>query len=515
MDNPERSFFIDEWVGEKRKLLAFISSLKLSIRQRIYFSFLIVIFLMSALNVVFGLQTLHYQHSYDAIMRNITTANSLNGYVSSEINREMWRIITGYLTFDEGIQYDILDNTSSQLTEMMQNAASRRGELKLDVILRTLNSLEKSIDEMGALVNSGADTETLRQELEEVMWVAGLIEANIQDYMVFEVVQSEQQYMQIRESFRQWLWINGIVLAAVLIFSSLAAWVISESIYSPIKKLHDVTATISNEDLDVLLRGEYHDEITKLSLTFNSMVNRINALLESKVEEQKNLKKAELRTLQAQITPHFLYNTLDTLIWLAEGGQNEDVVEIVKALSDFFRIGLSKGEDWITLREEIQHTRSYLTIQQMRYSDILDFEIRINPEILDSTVLKLTLQPLVENAIYHGIKKSRGGGKIIVSGEKLDNQTMRLSVIDTGAGFPPERLAQIRSEIENFSQEVRIKESGFGLENVNKRIRLYYGEGYRLQIDSTYMERTCVSITVPILHQAVGKQAAKLTESAS
>lgn len=499
MENLERDFFINGWSDEKRKLLAFVSGLKLSIRQRISFSFLIIILLMSLLNVVFVLQTLRYQRGYDAIMSNITTANSLNGYVSSEINKEMWRIITGYLTFDEGVQYDILDDARDQIEEMMLNAGSRRGELKLDVILRTMDSLEASIDEMGLLIENDADSDTLRNELEEVMWIAGLIEANIQDYMIFEIVQSEQQYMQIQQSFRQWILINVIVLAGALVFSVTSAWVITESIYAPIKKLHDVTSAITHQDLDALLRGEYHDEITQLSITFNIMVQRINDLLESKIEEQQNLKKAELRALQAQITPHFLYNTLDTIVWLVEGGQKESVIHIVKALSDFFRIGLSRGKDWITLREEIQYTRSYLTIQQMRYRDILDFEIDIEPAILESTVLKLTLQPLVENAIYHGIKKSRRGGKIVVSGTRLDSKTMRLSVTDNGAGFTPERLGKIRAEINDYSQSVRFKDSGFGLDNVNKRIRLYYGEGHKLKIESKHLEGTCVSLEVPIL----------------
>ena len=498
MENVEREFFINGWLDEPRKLLSFISRLKLSIRQRIAFSFLIIIFLMATLNVVFGLQTVRFQHSYDIIIENITAGNELSGYVSSEINEEMWKVITGYAAFEDGQQYTILDNVRAQIEAMMLNAGSRRGELKLDVILRTIRSLEGSIDEMGTLAQSDANTADLQKQLEDIMWIAGLIETNIQDYMVFEIFQSEQQYFAIKNNFRQLIIVNGIVLVAVLVFSGGATWVISESIYVPIKKLHDVTREITDQDLDILLRGEHRDEITQVGITFNLMIQRINDLLASKVKEQENLKKAELRTLQAQITPHFLYNTFDTIIWLAEARQTDRVIDIVKALSDFFRIGLSKGEDWITLREEIQHTRSYLTIQQMRYCDILDYEIDVDESLLDCAMLKLTLQPLVENALYHGIKQSRRGGKITVRGQRVDEYTMKLSVADNGMGFTPERLASIQAEIDNPPQKIVLKESGFGLTNVNRRVRLYYGEAYHLNIQSTYQYGTTVAFTIPL-----------------
>ena len=209
----------------------------------------------------------------------------------------------------------------------------------------------------------------------------------------------------------------------VVVFSIGAAWLISRSIYVPITKLHNVTTTITQHDLQSLVNRANADEITELGISFNIMIGRIRELLDTVVEEQDNLKKSELRALQAQINPHFLYNTLDTIIWMAESRKTENVVEIVSALSTFFRVTLSKGRDWITLREEIQHTESYLTIQKMRYRDILDYTIDVDPGILDSTILKLTLQPLVENALYHGIKNRRGGGTIAVRartrGQKL------------------------------------------------------------------------------------------------
>jgi two-component system sensor histidine kinase YesM len=231
-------------------------------------------------------------------------------------------------------------------------------------------------------------------------------------------------------------------------------------------------------------------------MSFNIMIGKIRDLLDSKIKEQENLKKAELRALQAQINPHFLYNTLDTIIWMAESKKTEQVIEIVSALSKFFRISLSKGKDWITIAEEIERTRSYLIIQKMRYRDILDYKIEIDERVADNTILKLILQPLVENALYHGIKNKREGGTISVRAKLNDENEVLLEVEDDGIGFTLEKLAQLQAELENDSDDIRV-ESGFGIGNVNNRIRLYYGKQYGLSVKSEYNTGTCVTLVIP------------------
>jgi two-component system sensor histidine kinase YesM len=277
-----------------------------------------------------------------------------------------------------------------------------------------------------------------------------------------------------------------------------AAWIISASIYIPIKKLHNVTTTITKNDLQALVTNENVDEITELGMSFNIMIGRIRELLDAKINEQENLKKAELRALQAQINPHFLYNTLDTIVWMAEANKTDQVIEIVRALSSFFRIALSKGKDWITIRQEIEHVTSYLTIQKMRYRDILDYKIEVDEDVLDATILKLTVQPLVENALYHGIKNKRNGGSITVRARRSDHDLILLEVQDDGVGFTPYKLAQIRANMDDDSDQITLKESGFGLENVNKRVKLYYGKQYGLSVHSQYQEGTCVTLAIPL-----------------
>jgi two-component system sensor histidine kinase YesM len=228
------------------------------------------------------------------------------------------------------------------------------------------------------------------------------------------------------------------------------------------------------------------------------MIGRIRELLNAKVKEQESLKKAELKVLQAQINPHFLYNTLDTIVWMAEASKTDQVIELVRALSSFFRISLSKGKDWISIRQEIEHVRSYLAIQKMRYRDILDYKIEVDEDLLDGTILKLTLQPLVENALYHGIKNKRNGGTIVVRAQRVGTDLVRLEVQDDGVGFTPFKLAQIRTMLDDDSSEISLKEGGFGLENVNKRIKLYYGKQYGLYVHSEYLGGTQVVVRIPL-----------------
>lgn len=197
----------------------------------------------------------------------------------------------------------------------------------------------------------------------------------------------------------------------------------------------------------------------------------------------------QLQLLQAQVNPHFLYNTLDTIIWLIEGGMPDDAVEMISSLSVFFRTSLSKGNDIIPLSEEKRHTVSYLEIQQSRYRDILEFEIDIPEEFDGMMVPKLSIQPLAENAIYHGIKNKRGGGKILIEGEK-DGEDLILRVTDNGKGMTAEHLEEIRRSIRTGER------AGFGLAAVAERLRLYYGAGYGMEIRSQEGRGTVVEIRI-------------------
>lgn len=475
-----------------------LAGVNLSIRTKILVSLAIVIFLMGTTNVVSMMQVLSYSRQYDAIITNITTANSISGGIKPNIDNEMWKIVAGKIDFTEGTQYQTIAEIDDQVRWMMANTDSPRARIKLDLILRTLQSLKEKIDQMGQMIVNNSTATENEAVLEEIRFATSVMEEVVQNYVLFEVQRMEGQYETMRESFVRWQVVSILMIFSAVSFSVFAAWSLSKSIYTPIKKLHDVTTVITKNDLQALMTSDNVDEITELGMSFNIMIGRIKELLDSKIKEQENLKKAELRALQAQINPHFLYNTLDTIIWMAEANKTEQVVEIVSALSNFFRISLSKGMDWITIAEEAERIRNYLTIQKMRYRDILDYKIDIDDRVKEKTILKLILQPLVENALYHGIKNKRQGGTIWVRAVPLGDEQIQIVVEDNGIGFTPEKLLQLRAELEDDSGDIKL-ESGFGIGNVNKRIRLYYGKPYGVTVRSEYDKGTCVTLVIPAI----------------
>lgn len=489
------------------KFITLFASIRLSLRTKILLSFFTVILLISAMNVLLILEVIQFNRQYDAVITNITTANSINGYIKSSIDTEMWNIVSGKTEFEAGNQYAIIEQVNSQIETMMANAESDKSRIKLEVIYRTMNTLTHYVDKMGAQIQEGSRVADNEQVLEDIRGVSAVVEETVQDYMLFEVNQAEQQYKANQARFTRLSILYMILLPGVIGFSILAAWIISASIYVPIKKLHDVTTTITGEDLQALVTTHNVDEITELGISFNIMIGRIRELVNAKLKEQENLKKAELKALQAQINPHFLYNTLDTIVWLAESNKTDQVVNIVRALSSFFRIALSKGKDWISLRQEIEHVSSYLAIQKMRYRDILDYRIEVTEAVLDSTILKLTLQPLVENALYHGIKSKRNGGTIVVQVKPAGEDKVLLVVQDDGVGFTPYKLAQLQETLaQDIDDTIYLEDSGFGLRNVHKRIQLYYGKEYGLYIQSYYRGGTQVSVTIPRRHTPIQQE---------
>ena len=478
------------------KVSDLFTRINLSIRAKILLALTVVIVVMGTTNILLVMQVLSYSRQYDSIITNITTANSITGSIKPDIDTEMWKIVSGKVEFNEGKQYQIINDINSKLNWMVQNTDSPHSKIKLEVIRRTMGTLTELVAQMGMQIehkSTAADNGAL---LEKIRFTSSVVEEAVQDYALFEVRRTESQYQMIRENFARWEIMSIILMGLAVSFSVVAAWGLSKSIYTPIKKLHDVTRTITRNDLQALVSSDNVDEITELGMSFNIMIEKIRVLLDSKIKEQENLKKAELRALQAQINPHFLYNTLDTIIWMAQSNQNDRVIEIVSALSKFFRISLSKGKDWITIGEEVERTRSYLTIQKMRYRDILDFKIEMDEDVADNTILKLILQPLVENALYHGIKNKRQRGTITVRAKRKNENEILLEVEDDGIGFTAEKLTQLQAELVDESDEIKL-ESGFGIGNVNKRIKLYYGRNFGLTVKSEYNVGTCATLIIP------------------
>jgi two-component system, sensor histidine kinase YesM len=271
---------------------------------------------------------------------------------------------------------------------------------------------------------------------------------------------------------------------------------VSEGLTRPIKKLQSVMKEAENGNFEVRAQTRSQDEIADLCHSFNAMIRKIRELMVLTIEEQEALKKYELKALQAQINPHFLYNSLEAIIWMAEAGNKGEVVQITKNLSSFFRVSLSKGQEWIPVKDEILHVSNYLEIQQMRYRDILRFEIDMDEALYSYTILKILLQPVVENALYHGIKNKRAGGLIRVEG-RLTDQSMTFLVKDNGAGINPVRLEEIREALRDKGKMIESR-SGFGLKNIYQRLKLYYGDKADMKIESLQGEGTEVLLVLPL-----------------
>ncbi|OKP69827.1 histidine kinase [Paenibacillus sp. P3E] len=291
-----------------------------------------------------------------------------------------------------------------------------------------------------------------------------------------------------------------------------ASFYLAHSISRPIGQLASFMSKAQSGDLTIRYWGNRSDEIGLLGRSFNSMLAQISRLLSLTELQARQKREAELRSLQAHIKPHFLYNTLDTIHWMARNKGADDIAEVVQSLSKLFRLGLSKGSDLVPLSDELEHMVSYLKIQQVRYSSKLAYRIEVEPQLDELYVLKLLLQPIVENAIYHGIKERRGPGHISIEVAQQAGE-LYLTVRDDGAGMTPERLAMLQKRLaavgSNAGDTGDIEQplpdsagSGYGILNVQARIRLTYGEPYGLQIESERGVGTVVTVRHPVVHDS-------------
>lgn len=272
----------------------------------------------------------------------------------------------------------------------------------------------------------------------------------------------------------------------------LGAFFISSQITRRITNLSVAMDHVQEGNFSTRLSVQGNDEIAELSHHFNSMLKDLRRLMNEVVETQKEKRKRELEILQAQINPHFIYNTLDTLQWKALEYGASDLSDLILSLSSFFRVSLSKGKEMIPLREEIKHVRSYLDIQKARYEEILTYEIQVEESLDDVFLPKILLQPLVENAIYHGIKPKLAQGKISILAQ-LEGEDLVLKVQDNGVGMTEEQVNQLEEAFEGKRAPV-----SYGLHNVHQRIRLTYGNPYGLHVESCLQDCTTVTIRLPM-----------------
>ena len=344
-----------------------------------------------------------------------------------------------------------------------------------------------------------------------------LIMGTDQDTVLFGKGSSEKLYSISRSGKTGWTVVNCVrveellrksnkaqslyvlVAMGLMIVALFFSRFISRSITQPIQQLCDSMERVQEGDFsvsDIVVKSQ--NEIGSLTKSFNVMTHRIQDLMEQNIREQEAKRKSELKALQSQINPHFLYNTLDSIIWMAEGKKNEEVVLMTASLARLLRQSISNEDEVVSIGQEVEYARGYLTIQKMRYKDKMEFQIEVDPSILHIPLIKLVLQPVIENAIYHGLKYKESKGLLLVKGF-MKNDNAVLQVIDNGVGMDEETLAHIYER-----HKVNYQSNGVGVYNVQKRLQLYYGNEYGITYESKKGEGTTATITIP------GRQEVKL-----
>lgn len=472
-----------------------------SIAQKLRASYMIIIALMLILPATTIISSIVQASVYDRMITNVSKANALNQVVKNGVSNAVWEIVAGNVSFTEGNQYNVIISIKDELAALMNTTSSLENRQLLEVTGRALGTLTGYVDQLGDQMAIDASVSENEKILEEIRGVSSLIADILQDFIVLEIESSARANERIKTTVWMLAALQSLVLLCVTLFAVYAQRSVSRSINNPIRELEKLSSSIAAGDLDARAVIPNVNELDNLTKNLNFMAKRIRSLIDMNIREQKNLQKSEMKALQAQITPHFLYNTFDTIIWLAEAGKSQQVIDITRAFSSFFRVSLSRGKEWITVEQEIEHIQSYLVIQKIRYRDILDYSIEIDNNLFSNRILKLLLQPLVENALYHGIKNKRGKGTITIVGQRKES-SMVFTITDNGCGMQSDRLREVMEQIE---ADPKNHEPGdvYGLFNVTRRLRLYYGEDATFAITSEWQKGTVVTLTVPEVAQDV------------
>ncbi len=430
------------------------------------------------------------------------------------------------------VQY-MFDNTENQYrwvislsraVELTRGYYTEQGVLLIDI---SYGSLQQMLDNI-TLGNQGylyliSSSGELIYHPQMQMISSGLVQENnliaagYRDGTHHEVYQGEQREITVKSvGYTGWkivgvtpaggLALNDVktklfvvfILAFFIFILSIINAYISSKITDPIKELEKSVNALEAGDLDtpVYMGGSY--EIRHLGRSIGNMARQIRILMNDIVTEHEARRKKEFDTLQSQINPHFLYNTLDIIVWMIENEKKEQAVKVVTALARFFRISLSKGKNIIPVKDELEHVRNYLTIQQMRFKNKFTYSIEANPETMELASLKLMLQPLVENAIYHGMEFMDGEGEIEIL-VSADEDGLWLQIRDNGLGMVAEQVERLLSDAPQITSS---KGSGIGVKNVHERIRLYFGEEYGLTIESEPDEGTVIHVHLPAIPYA-------------
>jgi two-component system, sensor histidine kinase YesM len=445
---------------------------------------MIVIILIASLGIGYALQ-------YNAILNNVTTASEFNQNFKDDVDLKMYYYVINS-QYSVGLPKIIEEVQSAKtIAQKLKDTTMEKDSLSaIRSVLNTFRNLEEKIQKIAETKEYDARMYQLEND---IYMMTDMIQKFMYTYVYYEAIHlNALQSTMIRDM----IVLMGVVvvLSLVLLYFLLTnSRKLSRRIVDPIDGICERLEAIGKGSLLVCepIQADV-EEVQLLTDGIESMVGHLKRLIDKNTEQEKQRRRTELALLQEQINPHFLYNTLDTIIWLIESGEINEAVTMVSSLSNYFRFSLSRGQNVITLTEEEQHIRSYLEIQQMRYRDLMEYEIDIPDQLKNFILPKLTLQPLVENALYHGIKNRRRKGFIRVTGRAENERLIILEVVDDGPGMSEERLDAVRDSLTNGKRE------GFGLRTVHQRIQILFGGEYGLAVESTPDVGTRIIVTIPM-----------------
>ncbi len=463
-----------------------------SIKQQIRRLPTTMLTVMGGIMILLICMLLSISSQYRAVLQSANTAADFSKEFKTMLDSGMYNHVISPRSAAsvDTLPMDVLSDAVDVLRRLEGITTLRDNRWRIRCMLDMCENLRRYMLEIAQEESYDRRMELLERNIRGETGLTRLIETYMHDFIDDEVREMARLQNRIH---RQAMLVAAGATVCVLLLTLGMVWYsvrVTRRITGPIGALSQKARQFGKGDFTGVPVETHITELKTLDVGFDEMARQIDGLMAKQIQDQKSLHRAELELLQAQINPHFLYNTLDSIAILAESQREEDVVSMVTSLSTFFRNSLSNGADIITLAAERTQVASYLEIQQIRYSDILCYEINIPEELLECEVPKLILQPLVENALYHGIKNRRGMGKITVTG-RADGGDMLLTVTDNGAGMDAERVHELQSGV------YQDRHTGLGLVNVHKRIRLYCGERYGLIFASEAGKGTSVSIRLP------------------
>jgi len=463
-----------------------------TVQQQIRTLLVILSVTMATIITVLTLMLVSINRQYAGVLACANTAADFNKEFKSTLDSEMYNHVIRPRTArsaDE-LPMEELDAAEQVLNRLSTETTLSDNRWRVRSMLDMCRNLRSYMIEIAHTESYDLRMELLERNIRGETGLTRLIENYMHDFLGDEVRELARLRGVIGRQTTALIISSVVAMGALFMALLLYSLRVSHSITGPIRALTEKAERFGADNFSSLPVETNIAELKTLDRNFDKMAGRITSLMEKQRQDQQSLHRAELELLQAQINPHFLYNTLDSIAILAESQREEDVVNMVTSLSTFFRNSLNRGEDIISLRAELIQAKSYLEIQQIRYSDILTYSISVPEEIQDVTVPKLILQPLIENALYHGIKNRRGRGAIQITGEK-QNGDILLRVQDNGAGMTEEQLQRLQAGVYEEHH------SGLGIKNVHQRIRLYCGEPYGLSFESKLGSGTAVTLLLP------------------